>query len=94
LGSNVSLGRREVSDDDVATALAIAAFPAGKSGPLKAPWAKAGLGCREASLRLAIARAAAHGCGLVLADEPTAHLDTDTADAVMQVCWIGGAAQP
>ncbi|HAI94748.1 MAG TPA: thiol reductant ABC exporter subunit CydD [Xanthomonadaceae bacterium] len=86
LGSNVALGRREVSDDDVAAALAIAAFPEGKRGLLKRPLGEGGLGLSGGeALRLAIARAAASDdCGLVLADEPTAHLDTETADAVMQ----------
>ncbi len=85
LRDNVTLGRRGVSDEAVAAALATAAFSPGKGEHPDRPLGEGGLGLSGGEvLRLAIARAAARAeCGLVLADEPTAHLDTATADAVM-----------
>ncbi|WP_290691482.1 MULTISPECIES: thiol reductant ABC exporter subunit CydD [unclassified Haematobacter] len=84
LAENVRAGR-EISDEDVAAALSLAGLsrlaalrggtPLGEDG--------AGLSGGEV-MRLALARAAASPAGLILADEPTAHLDRATADAVTE----------
>ncbi|KFI32366.1 ABC transporter ATP-binding protein [Haematobacter missouriensis] len=84
LAENVRAGR-EISDEAVAAALSLAGLsrvaavrgsrPLGEDG--------AGLSGGEA-MRLALARAAASPAGLILADEPTAHLDSATADAVTE----------
>jgi len=84
LAENVRAGR-EISDEDLAAALSLAGLsrvaalrggvPLGEDG--------AGLSGGEA-MRLALARAAASPSGLILADEPTAHLDSVTANAVME----------
>ncbi|KFI28693.1 ABC transporter ATP-binding protein [Haematobacter massiliensis] len=84
LAENVRAGR-DISDEDLAAALSLAGLsrvaalrggvPLGEDG--------AGLSGGEA-MRLALARAAASPSGLILADEPTAHLDSVTANAVME----------
>lgn len=81
LRSNVALGRTQVSAPDIDRALAVARIDhlAARRGPAPVGENGAGISGGEA-LRLALARTAAGiRPGLILADEPTAHLDSETA---------------
>lgn len=82
--------------DNVMMPLAIAGFPPGEAKKrVQAALDKVGLLSREKALpialsggeqqRLAIARAVVHRPSLLLADEPTAHLDPETAADVARI---------
>ncbi|MGH2341409.1 thiol reductant ABC exporter subunit CydD [Segnochrobactraceae bacterium EtOH-i3] len=81
LAANVGLGRTDIDPVRIGEALRQAAFD--PDGRRRIGEGGAGISGGEA-LRVAIARAAAdRHADLILADEPTAHLDADTAAAVI-----------
>ena len=87
LAGNVSLGKPDVTKEAIERALQCVGLEevARKRGPSPIGENGVGLSGGEAS-RLALARiAAAPDTGLILADEPTAHLDTETAEAIAQM---------
>jgi len=82
--------------ENVMLPLSIAGFPPKEAAQrVRAALDKVGLGTREKALpimlsggeqqRLAIARAVVNRPSLLLADEPTAHLDTETANDVARI---------
>lgn len=83
---NITLGRKGISKKEVENAIDIAALSGVAQGQLErrlGEGAGAGLSGGEI-LRLTIARAmASPNLGLLLADEPTAHLDSETAQEVI-----------
>ncbi|MEO3388335.1 thiol reductant ABC exporter subunit CydD [Mesorhizobium sp. CAU 1741] len=84
LAGNVALGRPDIDHRAVYRAMTVAHINglAQRRGPSLIGENGAGLSGGE-TLRLALARAAAgEGTALILADEPTAHLDADTAAEV------------
>ena len=87
LGLNVTLGRPGIAPEAAADALRFARLDHVAAGRGAAPIGEAGLGLSGGeALRLAIARAAATtDARLILADEPTAHLDTATADEITEM---------
>jgi ATP-binding cassette subfamily C protein CydD len=82
---NLLLGGDEVPAAAVGRVLAQAAFASAGQPALARAIGEGGAGLSGGELvRLALARASLQvGAGLVLADEPTAHLDRATADAVI-----------
>lgn len=81
---NITLGRAQVDEARAQDAAAAAALSRDKRDHLHQRLGEGGTGLSGGEvLRLAVARALADaGCGLVLADEPTAHLDAQTAESV------------
>ncbi|MCR5857314.1 thiol reductant ABC exporter subunit CydD [Mesorhizobium sp. J428] len=95
VASNVSLGRPDVGAREIAVALKVARLDgvAARRGPSPVGENGVGLSGGEA-LRLAIARAAAGpDKGLILADEPTAHLDSSTASEVTESLLAAAAGR-
>lgn len=86
IAGNVSLGRPGVGPAEVARALKAARLDGVASARGASPIGEGGVGLSGGeALRLALARAAAgQGVGLILADEPTAHLDGETAAEVIE----------
>ena len=82
---NLTLGRADISAAQVEQAVRASAFQDIASGQLERYLGEGGIGLSGGEvLRLALARAmVTPGLGLLLADEPTAHLDSETAQAVM-----------
>ncbi|MDR6634686.1 ATP-binding cassette subfamily C protein CydD [Phyllobacterium sp. 1468] len=87
VADNVALGRPEIGSDEVGTALRKAALQDVANAHANAPIGEGGSGLSGGEvLRLALARAAANrDAGLILADEPTAHLDAITANEIMDI---------
>lgn len=85
IASNVSLGRPRIGTGDIARALKAARLDDVASARGASPIGEGGVGLSGGeALRLALARAAARqGVSLILADEPTAHLDSETAAEVI-----------
>ncbi len=86
---NLTLGRAGIGEADIASALALASAEeavALRPGGLRGGIGEGGLGVSGGEARrIALARAAlSSGAGLILADEPTAHLDRDNAAAVTE----------
>ncbi|MEW6256642.1 MAG: thiol reductant ABC exporter subunit CydD [Pseudomonadota bacterium] len=84
LAGNILLGRPGFGPDALDAAIAGAALPPGTPSHCAVGEGGAGFSGGEVR-RIALARAALDPCvGLILADEPTAHLDAETAAAVTQ----------
>lgn len=86
IAGNVSLGRPGVGPVEVARALKAARLDGVATARGASPIGEGGVGLSGGeALRLALARAAARqGAALILADEPTAHLDGETAAEVIE----------
>lgn len=83
---NITLGRSDIAPQVVHEAVQAAALESVASGQMDRRLGEGGVGLSGGEvLRLALARAfVTPALGLLLADEPTAHLDTQTAEAVMK----------
>ncbi|MDP9240433.1 MAG: thiol reductant ABC exporter subunit CydD [Actinomycetota bacterium] len=90
VADNVRLGEPDATDDEVALALhqASADFVPGLPGGLQALLGEHGAGLsagqrQRVGLARVLLRVTRHDCGLVLLDEPTAHLDSATEARVV-----------
>jgi ABC-type transport system involved in cytochrome bd biosynthesis fused ATPase/permease subunit len=91
LRANVALARPGCTDDEIHGALAraqlsdfVASLPAGLDTRVGASGRTLSGGQRQ---RLAVARAFLAGGSVLLVDEPTAHLDAATAEALLRDLW-------
>ncbi|AQZ50573.1 thiol reductant ABC exporter subunit CydD [Martelella mediterranea] len=86
IASNIRLTREDISRDEIADALKLSALDTVAEAHGNAMIGENGAGLSGGEgLRLTLARAAAtRGAGLILADEPTAHLDHHTAAEITE----------
>ncbi|AGT11650.1 thiol reductant ABC exporter subunit CydD [Paracoccus aminophilus] len=85
LAQNVTMGRKEIGPEKVSRALSDMHLGAMARIRGTAPIGEGGNGISGGeALRLALARIAVSPVRLVLADEPTAHLDLETAESVTE----------
>ena len=91
VAENVKIGKRDASDDEVAAALAAAGLaldPGRLVGELGAP-----LSGGEAR-RLAASRVLVGEFGTLILDEPSEHLDAQTASALLDDLWASAGDRP
>ncbi|WP_045679357.1 thiol reductant ABC exporter subunit CydD [Martelella endophytica] len=86
IAANIRLGREGICRGDIAEALSLARLGAAAEAHGNQLVGENGAGLSGGEgLRLTLARAAAtHGAGLIVADEPTAHLDHRTAAEITE----------
>jgi len=91
IAENVRIGNKDATDDQVREALA----EAGLDMPLDREVGELGAGLSGGEARrLALARLFAGDYRLLILDEPTEHLDRDTADTLMDEIFSGVARRP
>jgi thiol reductant ABC exporter CydC subunit len=91
VAENVRIGNRDAPVEDVADALAHAGLPVDPERRIGEAGSTLSGGERR---RLALARLLVGDHGLVILDEPTEHLDRETADALMADVWAAFADAP
>ena len=91
VAENVRIGNRDATVEDVADALAHAGLPVDPERRIGEAGSTLSGGERR---RLALARLLVGDHGLVILDEPTEHLDRETADALMADVWAAFADAP
>lgn len=88
---NVRLGNKDATDEEIRAALT----RAGLELPLDRSIGEAGSTLSGGERRrLALARVLVGERDLIILDEPTEHLDHDTADALMRDVWAASAGKP
>ncbi|MDR1512614.1 MAG: thiol reductant ABC exporter subunit CydC [Propionibacteriaceae bacterium] len=92
VAENVRIGNKDATDDEVAAALAEAGLPGLDPARLVGEFGST-LSGGEAR-RLALARLFVGDYDLLILDEPTEHLDRETADALMDDIWAHLAERP
>jgi thiol reductant ABC exporter CydC subunit len=91
IAENVRIGNKDASDEAVLTALA----EAGLNMPLDREVGEMGVGLSGGEVRrLALARLFAGDYRLLILDEPTEHLDRETAETLMDEVFAGVAHRP
>ena len=91
VAENIRIGRREAEPEDVSAALQAARLPLDPERLLGE--AGASISGGEAR-RLALARVLVHDSDCWIIDEPTEHLDAETADALMDDLWAAAGNRP
>jgi ATP-binding cassette subfamily C protein CydCD len=91
IAENVRIGNKDATDDEVRAALA----EAGLDMPLDREAGEMGVGLSGGEARrLALARLFVGNYRLLILDEPTEHLDRDTADTLMDEIFAGVSRRP
>jgi ABC-type transport system involved in cytochrome bd biosynthesis fused ATPase/permease subunit len=91
ISENVRIGNKDASEDEVRAAL----VEAGLDIPLDRQTGEMGVGLSGGEARrLALARLFVGNYRLLILDEPTEHLDRETADALMDELFAGVAQRP
>lgn len=88
---NVRVGSRDATDDEITDALARAGLPIDLDRAVGESGGSLSGGERR---RLALARLLVGSRDLIILDEPTEHLDRETADQLMDDIWRAFAGQP
>ena len=91
VAENVRIGKKDATDDEIASALARAGLPLDPNRLIGEAGTTLSGGERR---RLALARLLVDQRDLVILDEPTEHLDRETADALMADVWSAYATHP
>ena len=91
IAENVRIGNKDATDDEVRAAL----IEAGLDVPLDREVGEMGVGLSGGEARrLALSRLFAGNYRLLILDEPTEHLDRETADALMDELFAGVQQRP
>ena len=91
VAENVRIGNRDATAEDIADALARAGLPIDPERRIGEAGSTLSGGERR---RLALARLLVGRRDLIILDEPTEHLDRETADALMTDVWLAFADAP